>query len=235
MNPGQDRSPLRRIQNRQNREFNTEFFQYQNSSPSEVRPVKSNTQYNSLDEQLRANAYPQFAKTTVYDRYIALSSSYRDHQVYPNSNEFKINFEVIKNVVEVEMISAIIANQNSVLNEPFLVIEIEELQSNIIFTRDNINQAFALLPLKSATQIGAGYILPELGQNFKTILRFKTPVSSISCFTIRIKDIDGNLFDFGTDSTFPTPVLKALQNTFMFKIKTVEADTTTTVPATPLF
>jgi hypothetical protein len=64
-------------------------------------------------------------------------------------------------------------------------------------------------------------------------MKLKNPIASLDSITISIKDLNGNLFDFGTDST-PTPT-KSLQNTFIFKFTTLEPDTSKAIQTQALY
>lgn len=170
---------------------------------------------------LTATENPNVKYTTEFSKYLQICSNDRDTDVYPETNNFKLCFERIKNVVEIELVSAIFPNQNSVLDEPYLIIEIDELPSNIEFSCQNVKKAFAMLPMKKPNKDTASFIVPELGQNYKTTMKFKTPLASLASLTISIKDLNGNLFNFGSDSAPPT---KSLQTTFMFRVSHIEAD-----------
>ncbi|WP_323680093.1 hypothetical protein, partial [Exiguobacterium indicum] len=49
---------------------------------------------------------------------------------------------------------------------------------------------------------------------------FRTPKASLSRMTVTLADYSGQPFDFGADG--PTEPLKEFQNTFVFKITTLE-------------
>lgn len=176
---------------------------------------------NNVEQGLSIKEEPNVVYTKSYNRYVQICSNDRNTTTYPSTNFFKGCFEKIKNVVEIELISAILPNQGTILDEPFLIIEIDELPSNIEFSCKNIQKAFALLPMKKPNKDTASFIIPELGQNYKTSMKFKTPLASIQSFTVSIKDLSGNLFNFGADTVPPT---KSLQTTFMFKITALESD-----------
>ena len=117
----------------------------------------------------------------------------------------------------------IISNKDSFINELKKNIDFTTGISNVEyeFSSNNIKNAFAILPMKKPNKDTGSFIIPELGQNYRTPLKLKTPIASLQSFTISIKDLNGNLFDFGTDTPTPT---KALQNSFVFKIKRMEKD-----------
>lgn len=208
---------------------NNNHISYQNTTGLPVNNRRSNgyltsTPVNYSQQVSYQNTIPdesniEYIKT--YDKYIQLCSNDRDISTYPQTNSFKLGFEKIKNVSEVELISVILPNQNNILLEPYLILEINELPSNIEFTSTNVRNAFAILPLKKPNKDTDSFVIPELGHNYKTVLRLKTPISSIQSFTINIKDLNGDLFNFGDDSGGPA---KALQTTFVFRIKYLEKD-----------
>jgi hypothetical protein len=102
-----------------------------------------------LDEQQETfrsvKEEPNVKYTSQYTKYVQVCSNDRNSALYGKTNNFKICFEKIKNVIEIELVSAILPNQNDILDEPYLVIEIDELPSNIEFSCNNIKKAFAML------------------------------------------------------------------------------------------
>lgn len=177
--------------------------------------------YSNNNSFLSINEEKDIHYNTCYEKYVQICSNDRDTTIYPNPNNYKINFEKIKNVIEIELVSVILPNQNNILDEPYVLLEITELPSNIEFSSNNIKNAFAILPMKKPNKDTGSFIIPELGQNYRTPLKLKTPIASLQSFTISVKDLNGNLFDFGTDTPTPT---KSLQNSFVFKIKRMEKD-----------
>lgn len=153
--------------------------------------------------------------------FLHVSSIDRDVTAYPGVNHYRFVFEdTFKNVKAIRMIGATIPNQNNVLDNPEVIIEIEEI-NHINFSSKNINKAFAILPLKGPSRALDGFITPEMACNLNSELFFRTPVAKLNSLTITIKDITGNRIDFAepvgtTDKKF--------QNTFLFKITTIEKD-----------
>jgi hypothetical protein len=213
-----------------------QFQNYVHTSPSQFNNPLNQNEYNlvsnvsnpikPLNEQQETfrsvKEEPNVKYTSQYTKYVQVCSNDRDSALYGKTNNFKICFEKIKNVIEIELVSAILPNQNDILDEPYLVIEIDELPSNIEFSCNNIKKAFAMLPLKKPNKDTASFIVPELGQNYKTTMKFKTPLASIQSFTLSIKDLNGNLFDFAPSDSSQTE--KNLQTTFMFRVTSLEAD-----------
>lgn len=164
-------------------------------------------------------------KYTENINFISISSNNRNSTNYPLHYDYRINFDTpYKNVKSIEMISAIIPNQSAtdILNEPYLVVDIDELNC-IEFPNVSIkSRGFAILPLKAATKGTGGFINPELGCIFRTANILKNPIANLSHMTIKIRDMDGNLYDFGQSNG---STAKAYQNAFVFKITTEETDT----------
>ncbi|HEY9701931.1 MAG TPA: hypothetical protein V6C58_05775 [Allocoleopsis sp.] len=164
-------------------------------------------------------------KYTNRVQYVHVSSNDRDTVNYPKHYDYMIKFDTpFRNVKCVEMISAIVPNQpasssgGDILNEPFLIVDIDELNF-IEFPNsgNSVNRGFAILPLKTPTKGSGGFINPELGCIYKTVRIFDTP-THISRMSIKIRDMNGNLYDFGSSGS----TSKTHQNSFVFKIVTEE-------------
>ncbi len=167
---------------------------------------------------------------TEFEHYISISSSNRDSTNYPLHYNYRINFDFpYKNVKKIELISAIFPNQpasssgGDILNESHLIIDIEQF-NYIEFpnnTGSNPCKGFAILPLNPATKTSGGFINPELGCVYHKSKIFKTPLASLDHISIKIRDYQGNLYDFGHPNGNTT---KSHQNHFVFKITTEETN-----------
>lgn len=151
--------------------------------------------------------------------YVYVSSVDRDVTAYPKTNHYRINFDNFKNVKSVTMVSATIPNQNSVLNNPLVLVQVEEINHIRFGTTCGINKGFSLLPLKGPTQASDGFIVPELACNYNSPVYYRTPLAKLNSFTISLVDINGDLIDFGEAGG---SVALKYQNAFMFKIVTME-------------
>lgn len=162
-----------------------------------------------------------------YEYYINISSSNRDSTNYPLHYDYRINFDhPYKNIKKIELISAILPNQpastsgGDILNESHLIVDIDEL--NFIEFPNNIGSSalkgFSILPLKPPTRTTGGFINPELGCIYHKSKIYKYPLASLDHMTIKIRDYQGNLYDFGQTNGSTN---KEYQNHFVFKI-TVE-------------
>ena len=119
---------------------------------------------------------------TLFENYISISSSNRDIMNYPLHYDYSISFDQpYKNIKSVELISAILPNTPGVLDEPFLAIDIEEL--NYVEFPNNEGsanlKAFSILPLKTPVKNIGGFINPELGCVYHKKKVFKTPLASL--------------------------------------------------------
>jgi hypothetical protein len=150
--------------------------------------------------------------------YLVISSKDRDITNYPKSNHYVVNLEnEYKNISSVTLVQAIIPDKNNVTNEPYLLLKINELD-NVMDSNDrNISDAFAIIQLTPPTVSGT-FIQNDSRIHESTVLHYKTHKASLSKITISITDAEGLPFDFGGDSS----TAKAYQNTFVFKIVTVE-------------
>lgn len=152
--------------------------------------------------------------------YLTISSKDRDVVAYPNVNNYSIKFpNEFKNIYSIELIQAIIPDQNDVQDEPYLLLQVDEIQDVMVSNDKNISNAFAILQLASPTKAGT-FIQIDRRIHEYTVKYYDTPKAYLSKMTIKILDSEGNPFNFGTDT--PSPPNKSFQNTFIFKIVTLE-------------
>lgn len=153
-------------------------------------------------------------------KYLTISSKDRDVNIYPNVSRYSISLQTeLKNLVSIELIQAIIPDKNDVLDEPYLLLKIEELEDVMISNDRNVSDSFAILQLATPTTTG-GFIMIDKRIHENTIKYFRTPKASLNKLTVTITDAYGTPFNFGSDS--PDPPVKNLQNTFVFKVVILE-------------
>jgi hypothetical protein len=151
-----------------------------------------------------------------FPNYIQISSQDRDTTAYPSVNKYCIRFSSeLKNIVSIQLASAVIPTITT--GEPLLILKINELDSNIQSNSNSYKNSLTQLQLTDGN--ANGFINVDLKLSDRIIQCYKTPIASLSKLTISILDINGNLYNFGTDSS---PPLKSLQNHFIFKIVTRE-------------
>lgn len=157
---------------------------------------------------------------TYNDFYLTVSSKDRDTSAYPNVNRYTIKFPTeLRNIYSIELIQGIVPDKNDVMAEPYLLLKIDEVEDIMISVDKHMSDAFAILQL-APPQTSGTFIHIDKRIHENTVKYFRTPKASLSKMTITITDCNGVPFDFGSDS--PDPPLKALQNTFVFKVVCVE-------------
>jgi hypothetical protein len=175
--------------------------------------------------EARSQNYPFASQVTVQEKdieyvevisYLLINSSDRNVVSYPKVNNYRIDSdENFRNIHSIELVAASVANQGSPLNNPYLILKIDGLD-HLHFSNKNVNKGFSTMYLKYTT---GPHVQPELGVLQRNILKYKTPLASLSSFTISILKPDGSLFDFGESNGDVTP---AYSNSFMLKIITLE-------------
>lgn len=153
------------------------------------------------------------------EEYIIISSADRDITKHPNPNHYTINLPYeLKNLSSIEIINGVIPDKNNVLQEPYLLLKIDELDNIMISNNKAVSNSFAILHLCNA--IKPGYFVNVDKKTFEhVVLNFITPKASLSKLTITITDYNGRPFDFGNDSGGPN---KELQNMFVLKAVILE-------------
>lgn len=190
-------------------EYNTN--QYNQNGYRDVYDTKSNNQYSVEQE-------PNIEYDTT-THYLTISSRDRNFTTDPNVNHYTINFpNEFKNISSIELVQAIIPARNNVEAEPYLLLDIDELPDVMVSNDTYVSNAFAILQLAAPTTT-SGFIQIDKRIHENTVKYFKIPKAYLSKMTVSLRDCTGSLFDFGTDSA---PPQKELQNTFVFKIVTME-------------
>lgn len=151
--------------------------------------------------------------------YLTVSSKDRDRNSYPNVNKYVIHLQTeFKNIYSIELVQAIIPDQNNVTSEPYLLLKMDEIGDVMSSVDKVISDSFAILQLAPPTVPGS-FIQIDKRIHENTVKYFYgTPKISLSKLSITVTDVDGNPFDFGADSSPPNDPTKALQNTFIFKV-----------------
>ena len=165
-----------------------------------------------------------------FTHYLSVSSRDRNRNpshpdnipIWSNVNNYSITFPLeFRNISSVELIQGIIPATNDADKEPYLLLDIDEIPDVMISNDKYISDSFAMLQPTIPTTTG-GFMQIDKRIHENTIKYYKTPKASLAKMTISIKDCNGILFEFGTDTLPPTVIDKSLQNTFVFKIITLE-------------
>jgi hypothetical protein len=186
--------------------------QYNQQNYNQVYSNESNAQYSISQE-------PDI-EYEEHVHYVSISSKDRDIVAYPNVNHYAVQFpNEFKNIHSIELIQGIIPDQNNVQNEPYLLLKIDEIQDVMVSNDKDIANSFAILQLATPTKANT-FIQIDRRIHEYTVKYYQTPKAYLSKMTVTILGSDGIPFDFGTDT--PSPPNKMYQNTFIFKIVTLE-------------
>lgn len=174
---------------------------------------------NNFNQQLSISQEPDILYEKR-DNYLIVSSADRDVSTYPSSSNFVINLEKeYKNVHSVELIQAIVPDQNSVTDEPYLLLKVKEFETTMDSNNKSIYDSFAILQICQPTIPGSFLQIDK--RIFENVtLTYRTPKANLSKITISITDVEGNIFDFGGSGT----TTKDYQNLFVFKITTLDTE-----------
>jgi hypothetical protein len=168
--------------------------------------------YPFKDEEALSLVKEPTIKYDTHIEYLCVNSSDRNTTAYPKVNSYRINFpDIFRNIHSIEVVSCSIANQNTPLANPYLILKVDGID-HLNFSNNNINKGFALLYLKPTT---GAHAQAELGVLQRNVRFFETPMASLDSVSIQILKPDGTLFDFG-ESNGDTTV--AYSNSFVFKI-----------------
>lgn len=154
------------------------------------------------------------------EKYLVVNSRDRDVSIYPSSSKFVINLDQeYRNISSVELIQAIVPDKNNVTLEPYLLLNINELENTMDSNNKEIFEAFAILQTCPATVTNSFlHIDKRIFEN--VILHYKTPKANLSKLTISITDSEGGIFDFGGSGS----TNKANQCLFVFKLTILDVN-----------
>jgi hypothetical protein len=208
-----------RLGDHYNRYSKTQFSEYNN------KEYNQNDYTNVYSNATNAQRSLQNENEITYEEYvhyITISSRDRNRSVYSNVNSYNIILpQEFRNIYSVELVQAIIPAKNNSEAEPYLLLDIDELSDVMISNDKHVSNSFAILQPTVPTTVG-GFMQIDKRIHENTVKIYKTPKASLSKLTVSIRDCLGNLFNFGTDTVPPNAVDKSLQNTFVFKITTLE-------------
>lgn len=189
-----------------------------------VTPINMPDVYNPVNNQQLSFQNDKELKYKNKVHYVHITSAARDAS-QPLQFNYHINLpRTYKNVVCVEMKSATLPNVTNINLEPYLVFDIDELNCIDFVNSDSNNSGFAVLPIKTTSQDNS-FLVPELGCIYNVKYE-PDPAKTLSRLTIKVRDMTGNLYDFGTPNG---STAKQNQHSFVLKITTNEADKWSTI------
>jgi hypothetical protein len=178
----------------------------------------SNVYSSEFNQKLSIQREPDIIYDRV-DHYLAVSSTDRDITNYPKSNQFTINLpKEFRNIVRMQLIETILPNQNNIMDQPYILLNIKELEGKMPIVANNsaLSNAFALIQLTHNT---GNFLQIDRKVHEIVVMNTLQPIN-ISKMSISFLDHTGALFDFGTDVGGSFNPL--YQNTLIFKITTLE-------------
>lgn len=178
---------------------------------------------NSQDSMLNRSILKEpNVEYTERVKYITVSSLERNTTTFPNPGKFTIPLQnELKNLVSFELIQAILPNVNNILDEPYLLLKIDEMDDVMESNDRNITDSFAIVQLAPAI-VGPtnSFINTDKRTYENTTKEFITPKASLAKLSITLTDISGQEFDFRKIGTTLTD--KSIQITFIFKAIVLE-------------
>lgn len=168
---------------------------------------------------------------TIRERCIFIDSRDRDRDLYPNTNEFVVHFndsglgtgaiinESYKDICSIELVQCVLPQSViGVTGVPYLTLEIPELDNTFQGTNDTLSRAFGYLSPQDV--YGTTHLSTKFYRRCKKV--FSPPKASLGKLTLRFRQPNGELFDFGADTSSGNPVNEDVQVLLYFDIHTRE-------------
>lgn len=214
MSSMQEQERLGQHYNRYQR-INTEEYNKNQYTANDFNSVFS----NNSNKQLSLQQEPDITYNNR-ENYLVVSSADRDTTTYPSSSNFVIQLEKeYKNITSIELIQAIVPDQNAVTAEPYLLLKVKEFDDTMDSNNKPISDSFAILQVCQPTVPGSFLQIDK--RIFENVtLNYRTPKANLSKISVQITDASGNIFDFGGSGT----TTKAYQCLFIFKITTSDSN-----------
>lgn len=165
--------------------------------------------------------------------YLHVDSTERNRDRYPNPAQYVFPLvdsnddvdtpgERYRNIYEISLISATIPNQSAVFDKPYLILQIDEIGGHYDAAGTQCRKAFSKLLFDNP---GGKFVRVDKGIGDPAIRVFyPKPLASLDRLSISIRNPDGTLFNFGTDTVPPQAPNPDLQNSFTFQIVTKITD-----------
>jgi hypothetical protein len=170
--------------------------------------------------------------------YLTIDSRDRDRRVWPNTNQYRIPLVAsdndlnvkspnvrYKNIYSISLLSCVIPNHGGVMFEPYLILQIDEIDRVYDSADIACSRAFTKLYFKEVCRTSRFFRLDKGVGDPLTKIYWPAPRASLESITLSFRHPDGTLFDFGADAPLPDPVLTDLQTTITLEIRTFVTDT----------
>ena len=169
--------------------------------------------------------------------YLTIDSRDRDRTAWKNSNYYRIPLvsadnkphvkapgKRYKNIYSISLLSAVVPKASGVLDEPYLLMQIDEISNVYDSANPACSRAFTKLYFKEVWP-GGKYLRMDKGVGDPlTKIYWPAPRASLDSITISFRRYDGTLFDFGPDSMPPADPLSDRQTSITLEIRTFVVD-----------
>jgi hypothetical protein len=199
--------------------YNQLNYKQNNLNVAQNNLATMDSNYQSSFEQNQQRSVLQEPDSTYEEtvHYLNINSGDRNTTNYPLQYSYSLNLQrPYKNVTKVELISGIFPNTSGITSEPYLVIDIEELNTLDFTITANSHRGFAVCPLKSPISPDLLWCHIETGCAYHTNTEFKVP-KELSRLTINIRNQLGAIYTFAGASTASN-----VQHSFVIKITTLD-------------
>jgi hypothetical protein len=143
--------------------------------------------------------------------YVNINSGLRNFQQYPFHFDYKINLgNDYRNVAEISIVSMVVPNTAGITSEPYLTLDLGDL--NFISFESSTVPHTGFANIVFDTPVG-GFINCKVVDTSRIL---KSPIAKLSQITVKIRDVLGSLYKFGSNSG---SFLKADQHSFVLKIR----------------
>ncbi len=169
--------------------------------------------------------------------YLTIDSRDRDRNVWANTNQYRIplvapdnNLNILspnvryKNIYSISLLSCVVPNDGGVMFEPYLLLQIDEIDRVYDSADIPCARAFTKLYFKEVCPMSKFYRLDKGVGDPLTKIYWPAPRASLESITLSFRHPDGTLFDFGPDNPLPQPVNPLLQTTITLEIRTFVTD-----------
>jgi len=198
------------------------------------------------DQRMASYSYPQVYRNKPFMQlpqmnlilnpkplYLHVDSTGRNRSRFPNPAQYVFPLvdsnddvdtpgERYKDIYEISLVSATIPNNSGVLDKPYLILQIDEIGGHYDAAGPGCRKAFAKMYFENP---GGKFLRVDKGIGDPAVRVFyPKPLASLARLSISIRNPDGTLFNFGTDTSPPQAPNEDLQNSFTFQIVTKITD-----------
>lgn len=169
--------------------------------------------------------------------YLTLDSRDRDRTVWPNSNHYRVPLVsssndlnvkspnvVYKNIYSISLLSAVVPNTGNVFDEPYLLLQIDEIDNMYDAASTACAKAFTKIYFKEVCPLSR-YLRMDKGVGDPlTKIYWPAPRASLQSITLSFRRHNGELIDFGADNMLPDEPRSDLQTSITLEIRTFVTD-----------